>query len=349
MTGMNHSVSGRAERRPTLEAVAALAGVGRGTVSRVVNGSPKVSEIAREAVLRAIDELGYVPNRAARALVTQRTDSIALVVSESGQRAFAEPFFAQIVRGVTAALADTGLQLLLTFAREQQERTRLAHYLTGQHVDGVLLLSLHGNDPLPGMLEAAGVPTVLGGVPVGLQPVSYVETENRAGARSAVDHLIGAGRRTVATITGALDMYAGTNRLDGYRDALRAVGLPVLDELIGQGDFSEQSGTDAMRALLATRPDIDAVFAASDLMAVAAIRVLKESGRRVPADVAVVGFDDSPISPHTDPPLTTVYQPVEEMGRRMAELLLVRIRGDEVTEADLKVMLPTRLVIRQSG
>src|SRR5829696_6463185 len=157
--------------RPTLEAVAARAGVGRGTVSRVVNGSPNVSDAAREAVLLAIEELGYVPNRAARALVTRRTDSMALVVSESEERVFAEPFFARIVRGITDELANTGMQLLLTFARTAGEHVRLAQYLRGQHVDGVLLISLHGGDPLPVQLEDAGLPTVVGGLPVGLRPV----------------------------------------------------------------------------------------------------------------------------------------------------------------------------------
>ena len=148
------------DRRPTLEAVAALAGVGRGTVSRVINGSPKVSEKARDTVLQAIQELGYVPNRAARALVTRRTDTVALVVSESELRVFDEPYFAGTIRGIGSALSETGLQLILAMAQSKQEHERLEHYLTGQHVDGVLLISLHGADPLPGRLEAMGVPTV---------------------------------------------------------------------------------------------------------------------------------------------------------------------------------------------
>nr|BFE77831.1 hypothetical protein GCM10020093_004320 [Planobispora longispora] len=178
-------------RRPTLEAVAALAGVGRGTVSRVINGSPKVSEKAREAVHRAIDELGYVPNRAARALVTRRTDTVALVVSESELRVFDEPYFAGTIRGIGSALSETGLQLILAMAQSQQEHERLELYLTGQHVDGVLLISLHGADPLPGRLEAMGVPTVIGGRPIGLDPYSYVDVDNRAGARQAVKYLLG--------------------------------------------------------------------------------------------------------------------------------------------------------------
>ncbi|MCG5217438.1 LacI family DNA-binding transcriptional regulator [Streptosporangium sp. KLBMP 9127] len=330
--------------RPTLEAVAARAGVGRGTVSRVINGSPKVSEKARDAVLHAIDELGYVPNRAARTLVTRRTDTIALVVSETQQRLFDEPFFAGIIRGIGSALSETGLQLILAMAQSPEEHGRLEHYLTSQHVDGVLLISLHGADPLPGRLEAMGVPTVLGGRPVGLDPYSYVDADNRAGARQAVKYLLTQGRRRIATIAGAQDMYVGVDRLAGYRDALLATGLP---EIVVYGDFSEESGVTAMRKLLAGYEGIDAVFTASDPMALGAIRVLKEEGHEIPHDVAVIGFDDSPAGAHSAPALTTVHQPSESMGRQMAQLLVARING-ELLEQPV-VILDTHLVIRASA
>lgn len=330
--------------RPTLEAVAALAGVGRGTVSRVINGSPNVSAKAREAVQQAIDELGYVPNRAARALVTRRTDTVALVVSESELRVFDEPYFAGTIRGIGSALAETGLQLILAMAQSREEHQRLEHYLTGQHVDGVLLLSLHGADPLPGRLEEMGVPTVLGGRPVGLTPYSYVDMDNRAGARQAVKHLLGLGRSHIVTIAGPQDMGVGVDRLAGYRDALLTSGV---EELVAFGDFSEESGAAAMTRLLAARPGLDAVFAASDPMALGAMRVLKSQGRAIPGDVAVVGFDDSKVAMHTDPPLTTVHQPAEAMGRQMAQLLVARINGEELRQP--VVILDTHLVHRESA
>ncbi|MEV4115420.1 LacI family DNA-binding transcriptional regulator [Nonomuraea sp. NPDC049695] len=330
--------------RPTLEAVAARAGVGRGTVSRVINGSPNVSAKAREAVELAIRELGYVPNRAARALVTRRTDTVALVVSESQLRVFDEPYFAGTIRGIGSALAETGLQLILAMARTPEEHERLETYLTGQHVDGVLLLSLHGADPLPGRLEDMGVPTVLGGLPVGLHPYSYVDMDNRAGARQAVKHLLGLGRRRIAAIAGAQDMGVGVDRLAGYRDALLLTGLP---ELVAYGDFSEESGATAMTELLAEHPDLDAVFAASDPMALGAMRVLKAAGRSIPEDVAVIGFDDSKAALHADPPLTTVHQPTEQMGRQMAQLLVARINGEQLRQP--VVILDTHLVRRQSA
>ncbi|MBY8871246.1 LacI family transcriptional regulator [Micromonospora sp. PLK6-60] len=338
--------------RPTLDAVAARAGVGRGTVSRVVNGSPQVSPEARAAVQQAIAELGYVPNRAARALVTQRTDSVALVVSESGERVFTEPFFAGIVRGVSSGLLDTPMQLWLAMVQSPIERERVEHHLTNQHVDGVLLLSLHDADPLPTLLEERGLPTVLGGRPArmlkpGAQPAYYVDMDNVGGGRQAVEHLFAQGRRRIATIAGPQDMGAGLARLTGYQEAVRAAGLPVDPDLIAYGDFSEGSGTACMRRLLELRPDLDAVFAASDLMAFGALRTLRELGRRVPEDVAVVGFDDAAIAPQADPPLTTVFQPVEEMGRQMARLLMARIRGEDIPTPH--ILLDTKLIHRTSA
>jgi DNA-binding LacI/PurR family transcriptional regulator len=338
-------VSGaRRAARPTLEEVAARAGVGRGTVSRVINGSPKVSPQAREAVLEAISELGYVPNRAARMLVTKRTDTVALVVSEPEQRLFGEPFFAGIVRGISAALADTGLQMLLTLAQSAAEHQRLEQYLTGQHVDGVLLISLHRGDPLPGLLEGGGVPTVVGGRPPGLDPISYVDVDNQGGARQAVDHLIARGRRRIAALAGPQDMGVGVDRLAGYQETLRSAGLP---ELVAYGDFSEASGAAAMLELLEREPDLDAIFAASDPMALGAMRTLKEQGRRIPEDVAVIGFDDSAGAPYASPPLTSVHQSVEAMGREMARLLIARIRGESID--DPVVILDTHLVVRDSA
>jgi DNA-binding LacI/PurR family transcriptional regulator len=325
--------------------------VGRGTVSRVINGSPQVSPGVRAAVERAIAELGYVPNRAARSLVTRRTDSIALVVSESGDRVFTEPFFAGIVRGVSSALLDTPMQLWLAMAQSGPERARLERHLTSQHVDGVLLLSLHGDDPLPGLIQQRGLPVVFGGRPADMldaaaRPGHFVDVDNVGGARRATEYLITAGRRRVATITGPQDMGAGLARLRGYQAASAAGGRPTNGDLIAYGDFSEWSGEAAMRRLLDLTPDLDAVFAASDLMAFGALRALRGAGRRVPDDVAVVGFDDAPIARQASPPLTTVHQPVEEMGRQMARLLVALIGGNVPESA---VVLDTHLVRRESA
>jgi DNA-binding LacI/PurR family transcriptional regulator len=342
----------RSAGRPTLDQVAARAGVGRGTVSRVVNGSPQVSATAKAAVELAIDELGYVPNRAARALVTQRTDSVALVVSELEERVFGEPFFAGIIRGINSVLLETPLQLWLAMAQSKEERERVEYHLTPQHVDGVLLLSLHGDDPLPTLLAQRGLPVVVCGQPGGDVKIvgdqmSCVDADNVGGAQAAVAHLLAQGARRVAAIAGPQDMGVGVARLTGFRRAMQVADLPMDESLVGYGDFSEASGATAMRTLLDRHPDLDAVFAASDLMAVGAMRVLREYGRRVPHDVSVVGFEDSVLAGQTEPALTTVHQPVEAMGREMARLLVAHIRGDEIP-APL-VVLETHLVIRASA
>ncbi|HEX5879015.1 MAG TPA: LacI family DNA-binding transcriptional regulator [Actinomycetota bacterium] len=332
---------------PTLEQVAALAGVSRATVSRVVNGSPKVSPVVRAQVERAVAKLGYVPNRAARSLVTRRADSIALVVSEPHARFLSEPFFAGMVRGVSAALAETGVQLVLLIAHDPPDRGRLERYVVGGHVDGVLLASLHGDDPLPGILDRAGVPAVLVGRPPGPTPATYVDADNRGGARKAVDHLVARGRRTIATISGPLDMAVGLDRLDGWRDGLAAAGLDGAGDLVEAGDFTEEGGAAAMGRLLARpgRP-VDAVFAASDLMAAGALRALRAAGRRVPDDVAVVGFEDSVVARYAQPPLTTVRQPIEEMGRQATRLLLARAAGEPT---GMHLILDVELVVRASA
>jgi DNA-binding LacI/PurR family transcriptional regulator len=325
--------------------VAARAGVGRGTVSRVINGSPKVSARSRAAVERAIAELGYVPNRAARSLATRRTDSVALVVPEAETRLFTEPYFSGIITGVSAGLADSGMQMLLVLPRDEKEYARLADYLSAQRVDGVLLMSVRSEDTLPDRLRELAVPTVLAGRRSREEPLRHVRCDNRGGARDAVRHLLGRGRAAVGTITGPLHMDAARDRLDGYRAALREAGAG--EELVAHGDFTEGGGRAAMRELLRRHPALDAVFAASDVMASGAVLELRAAGRRVPDDVAVVGFDDSIVARHIDPPLTSVRQPLQKMGRAMASLLLDEIAGSGTGRHE--VVLPTELIVRASA
>ncbi|MER6953929.1 MULTISPECIES: LacI family DNA-binding transcriptional regulator [unclassified Streptomyces] len=349
----SHGTRGRSGGRPTLEEVAARAGVGRGTVSRVINGSPRVSDATRAAVEAAVAELGYVPNTAARALAANRTDAIALVVPEPETRFFAEPYFSDMLRGVGAELSETEMQLLLIFAGSDRERRRLAQYLAAHRVDGVLLVSVHADDPLPDLLAQLEIPAVISGPRSAAETLPSVDSDNYGGGRSAVEHLLSRGRTLIAHITGRLDVYGAQRRVDGYRDALRDAGYAADEGLIAPGDFTEEGGHRAMRELLARTPSLDAVFAGSDVMAAGARQALREAGRRIPEDVALVGYDDSAIARHMDPPLTSVRQPIEEMGRRMLDLLLTEIadrrpaasRGLERRQ----VVLATELVGRASS
>ncbi|MDX6347116.1 MAG: hypothetical protein QOF84_1906 [Streptomyces sp.] len=339
--------------RPTLEAVAERAGVSRATASRVVNGGAGVRAPLVERVQQAVAELGYVPNQAARTLVTRRNDAVAVIVAEPESRVFADPFFAQQLLGISRELTAQDSQLVLLLVEGTEDYDRVGRYLGGGHVDGALVFSLHADDPLPAIISRIGLPTVFGGRPgwsgaEGDRNILYVDSDNRGGARDAVRHLASLGRSRIATITGPLDQTASVDRLDGYHDL-----LPDTDpRLIVEGDFSASGGERAMAELLGRVPDLDAVFVASDLMATGALRVLREHGRRVPDDVAVVGFDDmASVAEAADPPLTTIRQDIEGMGRLMVRLLLRGLERPEdgVPRPLSSVVIPTQLVRRTSA
>ena len=333
--------------RATLEVVAARAGVSRATASRVLRGSASVSEEARERVLQAAEEVAYSVNRAARALVTRRTDSIAFLVAESQERTFHDPYFLGVLRGAQAAAADAGNQIVFVIASTPEQNDRFARFVAGGHVDGVLLVSLHGDDTLARQLEGLGVPTVVNGRPFAEDSELFsVDSDNVGGARQAVGLLAERGARRIGTITGPLDMTAGQDRLTGYRQALEAAGHAFRPGSVQEGDFSVDGGAHAMRRLLDAEPDLDAVFAASDLTAIGALRTLTEAGRKVPDDVAVIGFDDAGEAQLAAPPLTTVRQPLEGLGRAMTRVLLARVSDAAV---ERRTVLATELVRRSTA
>ncbi len=344
------------KRTVTLDDVASDAGVSRATVSRVINSSKFVEASMAERVRATAERLGYVPNQAARSLTTRRNDMVALVVTEPSHRFFHDPFFADIARGVSQELAAVDMRMLMAMIETPEELHRFQQYLLGRSVDGVLAISEHSALQMASTLTAAGVPMVLGGRPMNgdLPMIAHVDNDNRAGARLATRHLRSRGARTIATIAGPQDMSAGIDRLDGFRDALE---LPVPPERIVVSDFTLAGGVAAMETLLARVPHVDAVFAASDLMALGAMQVLRRMDLKVPDDVAIVGFDDIDLSAHAAIPLTTVRQETVSQGRLMVRLLL-RLLG---READLgkaartslpltdSIVLPVRLVKRESA
>lgn len=335
--------TGRPRRpRPTMEDVAEVAGVSRGTVSRVLNGGQNVSGPALDAVQRAIRKTGYVVNQHARSLVTQRSDSVAFILSEPQDRLFEDPNFNILLRGCTQALAERDITLLLTIAGTQEDRRRIGRYVTAGHVDGALVVSDHAGSPLINELRERGLPVVACGRPLGHErEISYVAADDRDGARQMVGYLRSRGHRTIATITGPLDTSGGVDRLAGYKDVL---GEPDL-RLIATGDYTQASGEAAMEQLLRQAPELDAVFVCSDLMAAGAIAALQRAGRRVPEDVAVGGFDDSKIASISTPRLTTIRQSLPRISTEMVRLLLTNITG----ESPSAVILPTELVIRESA
>ncbi len=342
--------------RPSLEQVGAQAGVSRATVSRVVNGSRTVAPKLRERVEHAIAELGYLPNQAARSLVTRRTDTFALVVSETDSRVFGDPFFGGIVRGVMLEMGAAELQVVLMMAHSASDMGRVERYVRSGAVDGVLLISEHSMvDPLPGALLAAGIPLVIGGRPMNPDlRVPYVDNDNVDGARLAAEHLVATGRKVIGTLSGPADMCAGVDRLAGFTLGLGRSFDPALVE---SADFTAEGGEAATERLLDRAPHLDGLFAANDLMALGALKALRRAGREVPGDVGVVGFDDIELAASAAPALTTVRQSTMLQGRTMARLLLARIRPDLATEDGHlpavrhvdHLVLPVELLVRESA
>jgi len=329
--------------RPTMDDVAAVAGVSRGTVSRLLNGGHNVSSAAAEAVRRAIRQTGYVVNQHARSLVTQRSQSVAFILAEPQEKLLEDPNFSVLLRGCTQALAQHDITLVMAIASAPDERKRVGRYVTAGHVDGALLVSTHAGNPLVAELLAREVPIVACGRPLGHErEVAYVAADDRDGARQMAQYLRSSGRRVVATITGPLDTPGGADRLAGYREVF---GDVATEHLVANGDYTKGSGEAAMEYLLDRAPDLDAVFVASDLMAAGALAALAKAGRRVPDDVAVGGFDDSAVATTVQPQLTTIRHPLARISAEMVRLLLDRIAG----EPPAAVILPTELVVRGSA
>lgn len=325
----------------TLHQVAKKAGVSKSTVSRVINGSASVSPEAKERIEAVIDELGYVPNRAARSLASRRAQAVALVIPEDTTRFFGDPFFAAVISGIDEYLRGTDLVLNLLIA-STEDRQKMLSYLTGGNADGALVLSHHTSDRFVQILEEH-LPVVYGGLPLsGASSKRFVDVDNFDGAKTATNHLINTGHSRIATISGPSTMPSGRDRLQGYLKAIEEAGLePTCEE----GDFTARSGGEAMRRLLASGAKFDGLFVASDLMARGAMEVLAVEGIKVPEDVAIVGFDDSPVAVQGPPLLTTMRQPSAEQGRLMAKMLLDILDGKDNDQA---VILPTELVVRDT-
>ncbi len=327
----------------TIEEVAAAAGVSRSTVSRVVNGSTAVSPAALAAVRRAIDELNYVPNRAARSLASRATMAVALVVPEDTTRFFGDPFFAAIVSGINKRVSKSDYVLNLIIASDDPD-DKATEYLRSGAVDGAIIVSHHTSDAFIDRIAAA-MPVVYGGRPVRERERDYyVDVDNVEGGRLATQHLIDQGRTRLATITGPRTMPGGIDRLTGFLEAVDAAGLtPVAVE---DGDFTAEAGAAAVRRILDAGAEFDGLFAASDLMARGILVELARAGLRVPEDVAIVGYDDSPVATSVSPMLTTVRQPSLQQGEVMADVLLTLLGGGFPPH---ETLLDTQLVVRESA
>lgn len=331
-------------KRPTIRDVAREAGVSYATVSRVLNGGRWVAPDSQRAVERAIEKTGYRTNQAARSLATGRTSSYVFLLTAEQRALFDDPNFGILFRSAAEALDRRKLALVLMVASTPGERRRAKAYILGGHVDGVLLVSPHEGDTLVTELLEAQIPIVSNGAPTWDDRLSTVTADDAGGGRRAVEHLVAGGRRLVTTIVGPSDSYGGQQRFASYRAVLAEAGLPAASSQVVTGDWGRDTGEAGMARLLEQHPDLDAVFASNDAMAVGAYAALRAAGRRVPDDVAVVGFDDTVLAGSLDPALTTVRVPLEQISREM-----VRIVAGEEHNGTTHVTIPTQLVVRASA
>lgn len=328
----------------TLEDIARIAGTSRSTVSRVINGDQNVSEATRTKVMDVISKVNFQPNLAARGLAAGHTDILGLVIPMGVSAIFADPFFPLLIQGVSGQCNSRDVSVMLWLAEPEFERRTINKVLYNGLIDGVIIASMLTDDSLVDALRNKSLPFVLVGRHPTDEHIHYVDSDNRSGAYQAVLHMVRMGRKRIACINGPANMIAGMDRARGYRDALKERGISLQPELVVEADFTDPGGYAAMKQLMQYRPD--AVFAASDTMAIGAVRAIHELGLRVPEDIAVVGFDDIPMASRITPSLTTVRQPISRIGAIAADTLIDLIENP--SDRPQHIILPTELVIRES-
>lgn len=332
-------------RRPTSNDVAREAGVSRTTVSFVLNDRRDVAISAetRERVLEAARDLGYHAHAGARQLAAGRTRTLGFVLRQSPEQVASDALLPETLRGIAAAARTEGFRVIVEPL--PPEAGGYESLLRARHVDGLVVSGPRSDDGELQRLRAEGFPVVLQGTLDG-NGVPMVDVDNRKAAREAVEHLIGLGHETIATVTNAPLAYtAAQERLAGYRDAHETHGLPMSDDLIAEAAFDAASGHAAMTRLIARSPRPTAVFAGSDVVAFGVYGAVREAGLRIPADVSVVSFDDIPLAAFADPPLSTIRLPAYELGLQTGRILLGLIAGRDVPP---RTLLPAELVIRAS-
>jgi LacI family transcriptional regulator, galactose operon repressor len=327
--------------RPTIYDVARLAGVSTATVSRALNGTGQIAPATRAAIDAAVQQLGYHPNTAARSLVTRSTQTIALLLPD-----ITNPFYAALMSGIQEQAREAGHTMLLCTTEGDPEREeQYLSLLRAKQVDGVLVDGLVLPPDRIARFTRDGLPIVCLDRDIDSKAVPLVQVDNRLGARMATEYLLSLGHKRIAHVAGAPELRISEERIQGYRDALSAAGIQPDPNLVAVGSFLEEGGYEAMRTLL-EGSGFSAVFAANDLSALGVLSAIVESGRSVPGDVSVVGFDDLRLSQFTIPPLTTIHQPAVEIARRATQLLLDLAAGREVRQ--LRHLLEPTLVVRGS-
>ena len=328
----------------TLEDIGRLAGVSRSTVSRVINGQANVNADVRARVQEVIQRTGYTPNAVARSLVSGRTGVIGLVIPSRVHSLFEDPYFSRLIQGISTASNQSGTTLsLFLFQNEEEESALYPRVVTSGFLDGLILTATRMSDPLLARMAVGEIPLVIVGRP-DVEGVSYVDVDNRGGATKAATHLVDIGHERIGLVGAPVSTTAGLDRLNGFVEGLALRGKALHPDLRADGDFSEESGYQAMMQLIPKAPD--AVFVASDTMAMGALRAVRDSGLSVPGDIALMGFDGFPGSGKSVPPLTTIHQPVSDTGARAVQMLNDLVTG--AATAPISEIMPVELIVRES-
>ncbi len=329
----------------TIKEIALLAGVSRSTVSRVINNDPNVSEKTRSKVQAIIEQAGYQPNPVARSLISGRTRVLGLVIPMSYSSLYTDPFFSLLAQGISSTCTANNYTMMLWLVEPDYEKRANSNILNNRLIDGMIVASNMIDDPLLDGLIERKMPLVQIGRNK-RQEVSSVDADNVHGAAMAVRLLVNSGRRKLATVTGHMDLFSSRDRLTGFKRVLQEKNLAIHDERIAYGDFTEEGGYLQTKMLL-SKSDFDGLFVASDMMSFGALRALNEAGYHIPEDVALVSFDDIPAAARHRPALTTVRQPIHQMGAIAAQTLIDQLENDD-TATPRRIILPTELVLRET-
>jgi DNA-binding LacI/PurR family transcriptional regulator len=329
----------------TIADIARLAGVSKSTVSRALNDSPLIGEETKAKIRSLAREHDFQINAPARRLSMRQSRTIAFVTHAYHKDfSVADLFGLEIMGGISSGLASREYDLLVIHVDPNDTKWAHQYYDTGR-VDGFILMTSSRKQTHVRALLELGAPFIIWGVPQPKQKYCSVAGDNLTGGRLATEHLLGLGKQRIGFIGGPSYELEVQHRLAGYEEALNDAGREIDQLLIEYGDLSNTSGADAMKRMLKKAPEIDSVFVNSDLMAIAAMDVIREEGRRVPEDIAVVGYDDLSIAKHSNPPLTTIRQNIPLAGKLLAQNLIEYVQTGMVTN----VSIPVEMIVRKSA
>jgi len=332
--------------RLTMEEIARLAGVSKSTVSKVFNNDERISVATREKVLKIAKKFNYRPSRVPRSLKTKRTKAVGLVLPN-----VMNPFFPGIIKGVEDVALENGYMVVFCNTDEQVEKETLYFQMFEDHwIDGIIISGVTGESEEEKKyikdLHKKGIHVVLIDREIEGYFTNVVMIDNQGAAFKATKHLLDLGHRRIGFISAPLKIRIFTERLKGYKKALAETGVDFGKDLVIEGDQTSKSGEEAVRYFLSLKNPPTAIFATNDVMAIGALRELQRNNLKVPDDVSVVGFDDIPLASLVNPPLTTIAQPIYEIGAQAMKLLIRNIEKKDVVKS--KIILDTKLVIRES-